>query len=107
MRIEQTISGGGSALVSPLAGVHLRILLGATAYSSITIEPPTGATQRMVVTVKQDGAGGRSIVSTWTNVRFPGGTYTASSGANAIDKVTLDWNNADAKWDASVAFNLS
>lgn len=104
---QPTLSGGGGLTVAPANGDTTIVLLGAVAVTSITVTGSPTYAQRFTVLVKQDGTGGRSCPTTWTNVRFPGGTYTVSAGANKTDKLDCAWDNTDSKWDCSVSLNLS
>jgi hypothetical protein len=104
--VEQTVAAASSLTIDPTAGSTIRITLSATAISSLTVSAGQ-AGQRLTVFVIQDGTGSRTIPTTWTNVLFPGGTYTATSTANHRDKIQLDWDNASSKWCANTALNLS
>jgi hypothetical protein len=103
--LEQTIPAASSVTVVPSSGETVRVTLSATAISTMAVS--AGLTgQRLVVYVIQDSTGGRTIPTTWTNVLFPGGTYTATATANKRDKIILDWDNTSTKWGATVALNL-
>jgi hypothetical protein len=103
--LTQTVAAAASLTLNPANGAHVRITLSATAITSLTVSAG-GAGERLVVEVIQDGTGSRTIPTTWTNVVFPGGTYTATTAANKRDKITLDYDATDSKWYATVTANL-
>lgn len=103
--LTQTVAAAASLTINPANGAHVRITLSATAITSLTVSAG-GAGERVVVEVIQDGTGSRTIPTTWTNVTFPGGTYTATTAANKRDKITLDYDATDSKWYATVTANL-
>lgn len=102
----QSIAAASSITINPNIGSVIRVNLSATAITSLTISAGSDG-QMLWVEVVEDGTGTRTIPTTWTNVAFPGGTYTASTGANKHDMVTLIYNTTFAKWIATVALNCS
>lgn len=105
--VQQDISAAASLTINSANGEYVRILLSSTAITSITVPAPGSVDQTFHVIVIQDATGGRTIPTTWTNVAFPGGTYTATSGANKIDKIDLSYFQTTGKWIATVALNCS
>jgi hypothetical protein len=104
--VEQTVNPASSITIDPTAGETVYIPLSATAITTVTVSAGQPG-QRITVIPKQDATGSRSIATTWTNVLFPGGSYTVTPGANKADKIELVWTAAISKWCASVALNLS
>lgn len=102
-----TVAAAASITLNPAGGTQLqRINLSATAITSLTVSIGIDG-QVFFVEVVQDATGGRSIPTTWTNVAFPGGTYTVSAGANKHDFIMLVYNATLAKWIATVSLNIS
>jgi hypothetical protein len=105
--VLQTIPAATSVTINPTLGETVRIALSATAITSLTISANNPG-QILTVEVIQDATGGRSIPTTWIGVRFAGGSYTASAGANAKDTITFRYNSTDSKWDEiGRAMNIS
>jgi hypothetical protein len=107
--VLQTVAAATSVTVNPTSGETVRITLSATAITSLTIF--TGQPgQVLTVEVIQDSAGGRTIPTTWTNVRFAGGGASVpwTTTANAKDTITFRYNSTDSKWDEiGRAMNIS
>lgn len=103
---SQSIAAAASITIDPTAGEEISINLSATAITSLTVS--TGqAGQALQIYVKQDGTGSRTIPTTWTNVTFPAGSYTATTTANAVDYIILAWDSGSSKWRANVVKALS
>lgn len=98
---QQTKSGGGAISIDSASGSSIILQLGSTATTSVSIVACSDFAQDIAVIVKQDATGGRSCPTTWTNCTFPGGTYTVSAGANAVDVIWFTWDNGASKWRAS------
>lgn len=94
---EQTIADASSITIQPSNGDFVRVNLGATSITAVTYNTGTNG-EESTVCVAQDATGGRSIASTWTNVRFSGGTYTVSPGANKIDCMKFKYDSTATAW---------
>ena len=102
----QTVAAAASLTLNPAIGENIRITLSATAITSLTVSAG-GDAQVITVEVIQDGTGGRTIPTTWTNVVFAGGSYTATATLNKRDLITLRYSSADSLWyEMSRAMNL-
>jgi hypothetical protein len=93
----QTVAAASSTTIDPTSGETARVTLSATAITTLTINAGQ-AGQVLTVEVVQDGTGGRAIPTTWTNVLFAGGSYTATATASKRDAITLRYDSTDAKW---------
>lgn len=95
--LTQTVAAAGTLTINPASGGHIRITLSATAITSLTISAGN-AGEVITVEVIQDATGSRSIPTTWTNVAFAGGTYTATTTLNKRDVLTFRYDATDLKW---------
>lgn len=95
---QQTKSGGGALTIDPSLGESAIVVTGGVAITTIAITASSGFSQDLKVIVKQDATGGRAVPTTWTNVTFSGGTYTATATANKADVLSFTWDNTSAKW---------
>jgi hypothetical protein len=104
----QSIAAASSITIAPSSGNYARINLSGTAITSLTISAGQTDGEQMMVEVVQDGTGSRTIPTTWTNVAFAGGTYTATATASKHDVINLVYNSTLAKWcERSRALNMS
>lgn len=94
---QQTIAAASSITVNPASGTSVRITLSATAITSLTIAAGT-AGELMTVEVIEDATGTRTIPTTWTNVLFAGGSYTATVTASKRDVLHFIYDATDSKW---------
>ena len=94
---SQIIAAASSITVNPANGNYVRINLSATAITSLTISAGQNG-EVMYVEVVEDATGTRTIPTTWTNVSFPTGGYTASAGANKHDMLVFVYNSTFSKW---------
>jgi len=77
-------------------GSYFSVTLGATGRTLTPANPAPG--QVVLLEVKQDATGSRTI-TTWTNVTWAAGTApTLTITANAVDIVRLTWNATAGKW---------
>lgn len=95
--VLQTKANAATQTIDPTAGETVRLLLGATNTTAVTISAGQPG-QVLTVEVIQDATGTRSIVTTWTNVLFAGGSYTATATASKRDVLTFRYDSTDAKW---------
>lgn len=105
----QSVAAAGTLSIDPSAGGYIRIALSSTAITSLTIQAGVTDGEQITVEVVQDATGSRTIPTTWTNVAFAGGTYTATTTANKHDCISLIYNSTLAKWveRAARALNMS
>lgn len=101
--LAQTVTKSVSTFtVDCNSGCMVRIVLDAT---GMTFANPTNAFAgaRIVLLVKQDGTGSRTI-TTWGNkIKWPGGTApTLTTAANGRDRIVLVYDSTDDVWDATV-----
>lgn len=102
---SQTIAAAASITIDPTKGDKVRITLSATAITSLTVSAGVEG-QVIQVAVVEDGTGTRTIPTTWTNVTFAGGTYTATATASKTDVLTLKYDTTATKWqEVSRAMN--
>jgi hypothetical protein len=104
--LQQAVTSSGAITINPTLGEHYQL----TANGNVTgITVSAGiAGQRLSVTLVQNGAGTATWPTTMTNVRFPGGTFTKTTAANAVDVLWLMYNTSASKWDAlATSANLS
>ncbi len=107
--VEQTIAAASTITFNPASGETIRVTLSATAVTTINGSAGyPGEVMRVIVI--QDATGGRSFSgwSTGSNgFKLAGGSFTVSSGANAIDVLEFAWDNTTSKWnEMSRAQNL-
>jgi hypothetical protein len=102
----QTVAAAASLTIGPINGNGIRITLSATAITSLTVNSGL-PNEQLRIEVIQDATGSRTIPTTWTNVSFAGGTYTATATASKRDIITLFYDSVAARWyEASRAMNL-
>lgn len=93
----QTIAAASSLTLDPSLGEQIRITLSTTSIASLAINAGVDA-QKITIHIIQDGGGSRIIPSTWANVIFAGGTYTATATSDKRDVLTLIYNTDDNNW---------
>jgi hypothetical protein len=98
--VQQLIANSATHTVDPSLGESIQISLGATATTGITITNSVESlAEDIVITILQDATGGRTLTqANFTNLIFPGGSYTVSSGANKRDIISAEYNVSAAKW---------
>lgn len=102
----QTVAAATSTTINPASGDHVRVTLSATAITTMTISAGQDG-EIMTVQVIEDATGTRTIPTTWTNVQFAGGSYTATTTANKRDVLTFRYDSTAAKWmEQSRAMNV-
>lgn len=101
----QTVPAATSVTINPQNGELVRVTLSATAITTMTVSAGISG-QVLKVEVIEDATGTRTIPTTWTNVVFPGGTYTRTATASKRDLITLVYDDVDSKWYATVSLNL-
>jgi hypothetical protein len=102
----QTVAAATSTTINPASGDHVRLTLSATAITTMTISAGQDG-ELLTVQVIEDATGTRTIPTTWTNVQFAGGTYTATTTANKRDVLTFRYDSTAAKWmEQSRAMNV-
>lgn len=94
---EQTIANTASITIDPANGTTARVLMGATAITSIAAG--SGSPGQYLVTEHiQDATGGRSM-SGWSSAwLFTNGVYVPSLAPNARDVFLWGRDNTDSKW---------
>jgi len=103
--LGQTIAAASSITINPASGSKVRINLSSTAITSLTYTAGNDGEQSTVC-VAEDATGTRTIPTTWTNVRFAGGSYTATATANKIDCINFRFDSTAAAWlETSRAMN--
>lgn len=95
--LGQTVAAATTVTLNPASGSAIRINLSGTAISTVTYTAGTDG-DRTSVCVAQDATGSRTIPTTWGNVRFAGGSYVASTGANRIDCINFEYNGTAAAY---------
>jgi hypothetical protein len=93
----QTVAAATTTTINPASGDHVRVTLSATAITTMIISAGQDG-EMMTVQVVQDATGSRTIPTTWTNVTFAGGTYTATATANKVDTLTFRYDSTSSKW---------
>jgi hypothetical protein len=93
----QTVAAATSTTINPASGDHVRVTLSATAITTMTISAGQDG-EIMTVQVIQDATGSRTIPTTWVNVTFAGGTYTATATASKVDTLTFKYDSTSSKW---------
>ena len=74
--------------------------------SSLTVANGTEG-QHLTLILVQDAGGTATWPSTITNCRIAGGTFAKTTGASAIDVVTLAWDDTLSDWlEQSRSLNL-
>jgi hypothetical protein len=102
----QAIAAATNLTIGSTNGELIRLSLSATAISTLTVNAGISG-ERLTVEVIQDATGSRTIPTTWTNVTFAGGTYTATTTASKRDILTFVYDGTSAKWfEMSRAMNL-
>jgi hypothetical protein len=104
--LTQAVAASTNLTIGTVNGDHIRLSLSATAISTLTVNAGL-AGEVLRVEVIQDATGSRTIPTTWTNVVFAGGTYTATTTANKRDILTLVYDATAAKWyESARSMNL-
>lgn len=104
---SQSVSAATSTTVNPASGDHVRVLLSATAITTMTISPGQ-AGEEMRLEIIEDATGTRTIPTTWVNVSFAGGTYVVTTTASRRDVLTLVYDLTATRWyEASRSMNMT
>lgn len=94
--VRQSITNSGAITVDPTAGQTI-VLTASGNITGITLSAGQ-ADQTIKLILIQNAAGTATWPSTMTNATFAGGSFTKSTGANAVDGYLMVYDDANSKW---------
>lgn len=97
--VVQAVAAASTVVLDPLLGETARVSLSSTAIATMSIQTThTAPGEIFTVEIVQDATGSRTIPTAWGNVKFAGGSYTATTTASKQDTLTFRWDSINNFW---------
>ena len=93
---QQASSTSGAVSINPASGETVRVVASAN-ITGLTVSNGTEG-QHVTLIMVQDSGGTSTWPSTINNVRLAGGSFAKTTAANAIDSLSLAWDDTLSDW---------